>query len=196
MSNKKFTPIFKGFKRMGNFPLDDSTVFESIRDLENYIENGMVYQGQIVSVRDYSDYVIYVISYENGKYTYKEAMPASSEGLLDRITGQTPFSRTYDINGSTEYQSAEFNHDSVITSIDLIVQSIFYDEISVFIKPYNSEPILLIDGSEIFEQEQNLVQNHKLHNDIENGSKLIIRHNDGRVPLNGNLKLSLTYLRQ
>jgi len=56
------TPISlpKGYQRLGNFPLDASSVFENFAALQTYASsNGTAYPGQVCAVRDTG--LVYII---------------------------------------------------------------------------------------------------------------------------------------
>jgi hypothetical protein len=53
MANKNFTSAVKGYLRLGNFPLDESSVFPSFEEASLYAaNNGTAYAGQIIAVVD------------------------------------------------------------------------------------------------------------------------------------------------
>jgi hypothetical protein len=55
----KFISAFRGYLRQGNFPLDATSVFDSVDDASNYVaSNPTVYAGQILSVVNRDDQTV------------------------------------------------------------------------------------------------------------------------------------------
>ena len=52
MSNKKF-PTGLPFQRLDSFPLDDTSIVDTLQEAKDYVSNnGVAYQGQIIFVKD------------------------------------------------------------------------------------------------------------------------------------------------
>ena len=45
-------PLPKGYQRMGAFPLDATTVFTTLAELETYAASPIAYAGQVCSITD------------------------------------------------------------------------------------------------------------------------------------------------
>lgn len=80
--------LFSSFQRLQNFPLDISSLYETLEKLNKYIESsGVAYAGQIVGVyKDNEDLNgVYIIVDENGKLVPKKS---ASQTDLDNLGNQ------------------------------------------------------------------------------------------------------------
>ena len=87
-NDNKFQYIFSSFKRTGNFPLDDSTTFNSLDAALDYINNsGLAYKGQILTVSgdpNPNNNGIYFIREDSGNQSI------SSNLTIALVTGEKP----------------------------------------------------------------------------------------------------------
>ena len=67
--NFKYIPAFNGFERQNQFPLDKSTIFNSLEEAAQYAEDGRMkdssaYVGQLISVidKDHNKTTVFTIS--------------------------------------------------------------------------------------------------------------------------------------
>lgn len=81
----KYQVLFKGFKRLRDFPLDPSCIYTTYVEAERYLEaNRTAYLGQVVAVYDDGDKTgLYIIINKEGKKSYYRL--ASNEELVKTI---------------------------------------------------------------------------------------------------------------
>ena len=120
------TEIFNGFLRLGNFPLDKSSVFESFADAYNYAAtNETAYPGQIIAVVDYTEQAvsIYTLTFPSEGFEGNFELVGVSNGdgsSIRLVNGKAP-----DVEGlitiyGTDIQISETDARSLSSLLDVI----------------------------------------------------------------------------
>jgi hypothetical protein len=93
-----FISAVRGYLRLGNFPLDASSVYSTLDDAETYVsQNPTAYPGQLVAVADEDNetVTVYQVSYRSGGGLELQSLVANATGNVRSINGILP-----DINGN------------------------------------------------------------------------------------------------
>lgn len=102
MIEGNFISAFRGYLRMGGFPLDASSVFESVSLAQAYADsNQSAYAGQILAVVDDDSRTVTVyqlgfkVDPDDGGFVLQQIQSATSGGFVKSVNGELP-----DANGN------------------------------------------------------------------------------------------------
>ena len=121
----EFISAVKGYLRLGNFPLDASTVFPSLQAAQQYAaSNPTAYAGQLVSV---------VIEADKSVTAYQLSIPQSGSGYVleliaggnvDSVNGIDPVEGNITITGSNIQSGVTGNSQTIAQLIQSILTSL------------------------------------------------------------------------
>jgi hypothetical protein len=96
------TEIFNGFLRLGNFPLDENSIFSTYVNAETYAkENETAYAGQIVTVVTESIVSVYYLTYPFTQgYTGNFELRSVGSGSIESVNSVTPVDNNITIYGT------------------------------------------------------------------------------------------------
>lgn len=134
MIDKSFIPAIKGYERMGNFPLDKSSVIVGKTNATEYARSGNAYIGQILSVLESDKVNVYKIN------TIRELEEISS--------GESAYAKdyTYTFTGDT---NIDVSSSGITLPIGYFLKSITITFIVGFRKVYAIDGINLIGNFEV-----------------------------------------------
>jgi hypothetical protein len=129
MMPDKFISAVRGYLRMGNFPLDASSVYDSQQDAEFYVENNpTAYPGQLIAVANNQNetVTIYQVGYKSGGGLEIQSLVADATGNVRSINNILP-----DVNGNI---TLDLEHlDLILTFLEDTENAV------VFFKPISVE---------------------------------------------------------
>lgn len=118
----EFISAIKGYLRLGNFPLDASTVFPSLQEAQQYAaSNPTAYAGQLVSV---------VIEADKSVTAYQLSIPQSGSGYVleliaggnvDSVNGIDPVEGNITITGANIQSGVAGNSQTIAQLIQTIL---------------------------------------------------------------------------
>jgi hypothetical protein len=118
----EFISAVKGYLRLGNFPLDASTVFPSLAEAQQYAAiNPTAYAGQLISV---------VVEEDKSVTAYQLSIPETGSGYVlelvaggnvDTVNNIVPVEGNITITGADINAGIEGNSQTVATLIQLIL---------------------------------------------------------------------------
>jgi hypothetical protein len=142
------TEIFNGFLRLGDFPLDESSIFSTYASAETYAkENATAYAGQIIAVVTEVKVDLYLITYpftENYQGNF-ELTEVGSAGGIESVNGITPVDNVVTIYGTDIKISVE-DATTIATSLSRL-EGITANETTITSTKTISAPKISITGN-------------------------------------------------
>jgi hypothetical protein len=139
MPENNFISAVRGYLRLGNFPLDASSVFESFSEANIYADtNPTAYLGQIIAVANNQNetVTIYQVGYKSGGGLEIQSLVADATGNVRSINNILP-----DVNGNI---TLDLEHlDLILTFLEDTENEV------VFSKPISIDKILINSDSHV-----------------------------------------------
>jgi hypothetical protein len=167
MPSNKYISAVKGYLRLGNFPLDASSIFESVSDAISYAaSNPTAYAGQLISVvnEDELTVTVYQLGFPdpannpgNATYEIQEIASGSSGGTVRSVNNIAPDSNANitinanDIKISSQGSNYDTNEiQSLILNLLSLTSFITNNESEViFSKPISVDTAQITNGNHL-----------------------------------------------